>query len=136
MQELFNNKEAFLRISPKRLIILYLIMIGLLLEACYYMVTTKVYEIYRTKGYSICDTECLVVVLIPNWVTLEEISLDNKFISYEIVSKDAKLNEEVMETFWEIKLKIPKKLADKEIITLDFYYHKERLIKKIKDKMF
>lgn len=136
MLELFNNKEAFLRIKPKRLIIFYLIMIVLFGVASYYMINTKVYETYQTKGYSICDNECLVVVLIPNNLTFDKISLNNKFINYEIISQELKLNEELMTTFFELKLKIPQKLTNKEIITLNFYYQQERLIKKIKDKMF
>ena len=62
--------------------------------------------------------------------------LNNKNLDYEFVSKELKVDEEAFASYYEITLSTKESFENNEIVNLNFYYNKEKIITKIKEKMF
>jgi len=121
MLEIFNNKEAFLRIKPKNLLVIIMLILLVLIGLVIMSLKLKVYDNYQTKGYVTCNDKCFLVTMIPSNINYDIIYFNNKEIDYKLVNKDLKVIDD---------------FEDKEIISINFYYNKQRLINKIKTKMF
>lgn len=136
MLEIFNNKTSFLKLRPKRLGFIIFVFLVIVVFLILFMVKKDVYDNYQTKGYVTCDDKCIVVSVIPSNISYEMIYLNKKKIDYEIISKELKVDEDEFVSYYEISFSTPEKLNDKEIVELNFYYNKQRIIQKIKTKMF
>ena len=108
--------------------LLILIIIGI------FLVNIKIYDHYQTKGYI---ENGLIITVIPSSLKPEEIYLNNKKLNnYEITKKIVKVDKETMNSYQEITIKCHHDFQDQEIINLTFYYHKQRIITKLKEKIF
>lgn len=135
MVDLLCNKEAFLKKQPKKFIfgILIFILFGILLFSTYKI---KVYDNYQTKGYIYCCEECKLVVDIPSNISIEKIYVNNKEVNYTVLSEELKIDESNLISYYQLTLDVSGFSQDKEIVDVYIYYNKQRIITKIKDKMF
>lgn len=136
MLDIFNNKISFLRLKPQKIFILILIFLIIFISLIIFMIKNSIYDNYQTKGYVTCEENCTIVTAIPSNIDFEIIYLNDKKLNYEIISKELKVDEENFISYYELKISCNRKLDDKEIVKLNFYYNKQRIIKKIKAKMF
>lgn len=136
MVEIYNNKQAFLNKKPKGLFIVFLSLSLILLVLVILTYKIKIYDNYQTKGIVSCDVECLITVYIPTDISFEKIEINNKNIGYEIISQEIQIDEENFVSYYKLTLKTDYKLTNEEIINLNFYYNKQRIIKKLQTNMF
>ena len=136
MLDLFNNKNAFLKIQPKLGFYIVVIMIIILLGILIYICQKDVYDHYQTKGIVSCTTICTIKTAIPSNLNFEQISLNNQYLNYENINRELVVDEENYQTYYELTITTNQKLTNNEIVDLNFYYNKQRIIIKIKDKMF
>ena len=135
MVNILNNKEAFLREKPKKMFLIIIIP-SILLLLVVLITKFKVYDTYSTKGYSTCNDTCKIVVVIPSSLTFDKIYLNNEVAEYKIVNKQLEVDEENMVSYNKLIIETNKTFKDKEIVNVNFYYNKQRIITKIKEKMF
>lgn len=137
MLDIFNNKMAFLAKQPKReyiFIVFFTIIFSIIIGYTY---NKKIYDTYLTKGIVSCTTEvCTIKTAVPTNVDFKQVFLNNESLAYEIISKELLVDEQNYITYYEIVLETTLTLTDNEIVDLSFYYNKQRIITKIKDKMF
>ena len=136
MLDLFNNKIAFLKKEPKMGWFFVLIIILILLSLLHYICKKEIYDCYQTKGIATCTDECILTSAIPTTIHFDHITMNQKNLDYEMISKELKIDEENYQTYYEITLSIKNNLSNNEIVDLNVYYHKQRLIIKIIDQMF
>ena len=109
----------------------------LFLGLIYYTYKKEIYDTYQTKGIVNCEDTCEIITAIPtNIIDFKEIMLNNNYLSYDLISKNLKVDETNYISYYELVLRTPLSLADGEIVDLNFYYNKQRIITKIKEKMF
>lgn len=136
MLDLFNNKVAFLKKKPKMGFIAVIFVFVVLLILLYYICKVKIYDQYQTKGLVACSSTCTITVLIPSDLSYDEIWLNNKYFDYELIGKELQVDEENLESYFKLTLSTTEALTNNEIVNLSFYYNKQRIITKIKEKMF
>lgn len=137
MLDLFNNKVAFLKSKPKISFYIIIFILLLFLGLIYYTYKKEIYDTYQTKGIVNCEDTCEIITAIPtNIIDFKEIMLNNNYLSYDLISKNLKVDETNYISYYELVLRTPLSLADGEIVDLNFYYNKQRIITKIKEKMF
>lgn len=136
MIQIFNNKNALLSQKPRKLWILIIVIFSLFLGLLLFTCQVEVYDNYLTKGVVKCSDKCLITSFIPYDLEVTKIALNNKNIDYNILSKNLKIDEENYLSYYEISLTVNEELEDNEIIELNFYYNKQRIISKILQKMF
>lgn len=136
MVNIYDNKEAFLKLKPKRLIILFILIILVIIVITIFIIKIKAYDNYQTKGYINCEKECFIETLIPTSIAYEKIKIDNKDITYSLINKEIVIDKENYISYYKITLKSDLEYSNNEIIDINFYYNKQRIIEKIKDKMF
>lgn len=135
MMFLTDNKYSFLKLKPqktKTLLIIFLIIILLLIL----LIKVKVYDNFETKGYVFCDDSCTITAYIPTDIDYEEIYYKHQKLDYELLSKEVKVDEENLESYLELRLTSKENLRNGEIIRINFYYQKQRLISKVISLMF
>ncbi len=135
MVNLLDNKEAFLAVKPKFKMIVFII-ISLLFLILLLTFKIKTYDNYQTKGYITCDNSCHLVVAIPSNIKFQKIKVNNKNLKYRINKKELKIDEKNLVSYFELVLDINDTYKDKEIVDINFYYNKQRIITKIKERMF
>lgn len=136
MLNIYNNKEAFLRLKPYigfNLIILFILIVIIITIFASQKYT---YDNYLTKGTIICDQKCLINTIIPTDIEIAKIEIDNKAISYEIIDRKLIVDNEKYISYYEINLETPLITSDEKIVTINILYNKQRIIEKIKSKMF
>lgn len=136
MLDLFNNKVAFLKKKPKMGFIAVIFVFIALSILLYYTCKVKVYDQYQTKGIASCNNTCIITVLIPSKLSFDEIWLNNKYLDYELIGKELQVDEENFQSYFKLTLSTVDPLTNNEIVNLSFYYNKQRIITKIKEKMF
>ncbi len=136
MINIFNNKEAFLNEKPKYGFIVVILLIVVFLLIILYMCKTDIYDNYQTKGYISCNDSCVVITTIPSNLSYEKIDLNNKSLDYEIVNSELILDEVNYETYYKITISSSYVGQNNEIVDLNFYCNKQRIITKIKNNMF
>lgn len=136
MLDIFNNKISFLRLKPQKIFILILFFLIIFISLIIFMIKNSIYDNYQTKGYVTCEENCTIVTAIPSNIDYNMIYLNDFKINYEIISKELKVDEENFISYYEMEISCDRKLNDKEIVKLNFYYNKQRIIQKIKAKMF
>ena len=107
-----------------------------LLILLYYVCKVKVYDQFQTKGIVTCASTCTITVLIPSNLSYDEIWLNNKYVHFEEIEKELQVDEENLESYFKLTLATSEALTNNEIVNLTFYYNKQRIITKIKEKMF
>ncbi|MCM1052853.1 MAG: hypothetical protein NC483_02615 [Ruminococcus sp.] len=133
---MYNNKQAFLLKKPHKLWLLVLLITVVITLLVYIMIRLRIYDNYQTKGYVTCNSDCFINVMIPSNITFDKISINSKNMEYIVLKKELKLDEENLISYFDLTIKTNLVLNDKEIINLNFYYNKQRIIKKIKEKIF
>lgn len=136
MLDLFNNKTAFLKKKPTIGLSIIIFLLSILLFLLVYMCKKEIYDNYQAKGIVSCDKGCTITTAIPSNLNFEQIILNNKNLNYEVISKDLKIDKENYISYCEITISIKESLLDDEIVNLNFYYNKQKIITKIKEKMF
>ena len=136
MLDLFNNKTAFLKEKPKIGFIIVMLILLILFSLLLFICKKEIYDSYQTKGLVTCIDTCTISTTIPSNLDFEQVLLNNKYLNYEIISQELIVDEENLETYDKLTLSIDISLSNNEIIDLIFYYNKQKIITKIKDKMF
>lgn len=131
-----NNKESLLNINPINLFPMLIFMVlsfGVLVYIC----STKTMEDnYQTKGYVTCNTDCYITTILPSNIDFTSMDINKKIVEYEEEQRVLKVDTTNYVSYYEISLKVRGNYTDKEIVDLNFYYNKQRIIKKIFDKIF
>ena len=123
-----------MNIEPKKIIkIIVLIHLLILLIIGYFLIKTKIYDHYKTKGYT---KNNLIITYLPTNITYDKLFINNKEISCKIKSKELKVDENTLTSYNELSLDCLKQFSDNEIVDITFYYNKQRIITKLKDNMF
>lgn len=135
MNALLENKESLLNLKPKKLILL-IIMTIIFLLLIIISTKTKVYDNYQTKGYVSCNNRCTLTTILPTDIGYEKMYLSNKKKDLELISSIVKVDEEQYVSYRELSFILDDTYQDGEIVKVNFYYNKQRLIKKIKDLLF
>lgn len=136
MLDLYHNKVAFIRKAPHLgfiFIVSIFIIASLLVK---YVYEKQVYDTYKTKGVVVCDSTCVVITAIPSSLTFEKISINQNFVDLRVIKSEIKVDEANYTTYKELTLDSKSMYQNNEIVELIFYYNQERMITKIKNKMF
>ena len=136
MLDLLNNKQAFLKEKPKIGFIVTIVMTIILLMLLIYICQREVYDNYQTKGIVSCNEKCTITTVIPSNLNFEQVVVNNKNIHYEIIGKELRVDEKNYLSYYDLTLSTSLSFSNNEIVDLTFYYNKQRIITKIKDKMF
>ena len=136
MLEIFNNKEAFLKIKPRLGFIIFIFIIIALSFLLWYMYYKEIYDNFQTKGIVNCQESCQITAIIPTNINFIKIKLNNNYIKYKIANKELIIDDKNYSSYYSITLNVEEKLTNNEIVDLNFYYNKQRIINKIKNKMF
>ena len=136
MIDIYNNKESFLRNEPRMFFKLLLCLIIISFIFLIILSFIKIYDHHQTKGYATCSDTCIITTYIPSEIKYDFISFNNKNIDYKILREEIIISEEEMRTIKKITIETDNIFLDQEIINLNFYYNKQRIIIKIKDMMF
>ncbi len=136
MVDIFNNKESFRMKNPKKLWLVLIISIAVFIILIILIYKLQIYDNYQTKGYVICEDTCRVETYIPTNIKVDKISLNNKNLKYKVLSQKLQVDEKSLTSYYELTLKVNKTLSNNEILELNFYYNKQRIIKKIINKVF
>lgn len=136
MLDLFNNKTAFLKKKPTIGLSIIIFLLFILLFLLAYVCKKEIYDNYQAKGIVSCNETCTITTAIPSNLNFEQITLNNKNLNYELISKELKVDQGNYTTYYEIILSTQESLLNNEIVNLNFYYNKQKIITKIKEKMF
>ena len=136
MIDVYNNKEAFIKLKPKGLFMIFIFLTLILLVLFISSFKIKMYDNYQTKGYVNNTGVKEITTFIPTNINIEKIQINNKVIDYKIIEKEVILDEENYISYLKIVFKTDTSYEDKSIVDLNIYYNKQRIIEKIKEKMF
>ncbi len=136
MLEVFNNKSAFLKIKPKVGFILVIFMTSILLILIIYMFNTQVYDNLSTKGIISCENECQVITAVPSNIDFDKLKINKEEVLWELIGKELMVDEDNYLSYYTLTLIVEEEFNDKEIVDIDFYYNKQRIITKFIKKIF
>ncbi len=136
MVEIFNNKQAFLKTKPRNLSLILLIILFCCLILLIYLTFTKIYDNYPTTGFISCNDTCVLTTYLPSTITYDYLTINNKKKNYEILSQDIVIPEDTLISLKKIIYQVNNDYLDNEIVNLNFYYNKQRIINKILTKVF
>jgi len=136
MNKVVGNKEILLNMFPVRLFPLVLLMSISLSVLIYFCSIKTMYNNYRTKGYVTCSDDCYITTMIPSDIDLDIIEINKKTVEYKVILKNLEVDTTSYESYYEINLSVSGNYMDKEIVNINFYYNKQRIIKKILDMIF
>ncbi len=136
MIDIYNNVTAFISLKPRKFLLLGLSLLFILMVSFFLLSFTKISDNYPTKGYVTCDKDCILMAYLPSDIPLEEVTFNNKNYDYEVLNTEIYVPEPSIVSLKKITFKVKHKFQNNEIVNLNFYYHKQRIIVKIKDLMF
>lgn len=136
MFDIYNNKTSFIRLKPRKFLGLIIPLLIILLIIIYLLITTKIYDNYPTKGYITCSDKCILTTYIPSNIDYNNIYFNNKHYKSKIVTNEIVMEENSITTYRKLQLEVSHNYLNNEIINLNFYYHKQRIIVKIFQKIF
>ncbi len=136
MENLFQNKQAFLRKKPKNLFLVSIMFILLLLVVLVISLKVEVYDHYLARGYVNCSENCKIIVAVPTNIDIQKIKFNKKYIKPNILSKTIEIDEKNVISYYLYTFTNIYGLEDKEIVELNFCYNKQRLLKKIINSIF
>lgn len=131
-----NNKESLLNINPINLFPILVFMVLSFGVLVYFCSTKTMEDNYQTKGYVTCNTDCYITTILPSNIDFTSMDINKKLVEYEEEQRVLKVDTTNYVSYYEISLKVRGNYTDKEIVDLNFYYNKQRIIKKIFDKIF
>ena len=134
MINIYNNKESFLREKPHLFEIIVFFLILLIISIILLLYKIKIYDNYQTKGYTLEGN--IVTTVIPSNLTFSKIYLNNKNVKYKVLDEKISIDEEKMVSYKTLTIQFQENLKANLIVDLNFYYNKQRIISKIKEKMF
>lgn len=135
MMNILENKYAFTNLKPKKpIILIVLLLLSILIFILLFKI--KVYDNYQTKGYVSCNNSCTIKAFIPTDINYKEIAVNNKKVNYQVMSSEIKVDEQNLISYLELSIKVEAKVKEEEIVNLNFYYQKQRLITKLRNFMF
>ena len=137
MLDIYHNKEAFKKQKPFNFIYVVFFIIIILALIIYMIFKTEVYDHYEAKSYVTCTNLCTTSIAYPSNITYDFIQFNNKNITYQVDYEEIFIDEESLISFKKQSLTLLNNdFQDKEIITVNFYYHKQRLINKLLKLIF
>jgi len=136
MSDIYNNKEAFIKLKPKGLFTVFIFLTIILFALFISTFKIKIYDNYQARGYVNNDGITLITTFIPTNINVEKIQINNKNIDYEIIENEVIIDEENYLSYLKVVLKTDTSYENKSIVSINFYYNKQRLKEKIKEKMF
>ncbi len=136
MENLFQNKQAFLRKKPRNLFLVTIVLIILLLVILTISLKIEVYDHYLMRGYVNFSEDCKIIVAVPTNIDIQKIKYNNKYIKPNILSKTIQIDEENVSSYYLYNFANIDGLEDKEIIEFNFCYNKQRLLKKFINSIF
>jgi len=136
MLDIYHNKGAFLKEKPKNLFFISLLFVSFLLLFLVLSFKTETYDHYLTKGYVKCEGSCILTTFLPTNISYQKIKINDQDWSPIIIEKEVEISEENMMSYYRISFSMDNTFLDNEIVDLNFYYHKQRLLNKIWQKMF
>ena len=69
-------------------------------------------------------------------IDFDTIRINNEEVSYTLFKAETIVDEETLTSYKALDLYFDKALSNQEIVDLNFYYNKQRIIIKIKNKIF
>ena len=136
MIEIYNNKQAFLQTKPRNLSLILLIILLSIIILIIYLTFTKIYDNYSTNGVINCNDNCTLTTYIPSSITYDYLTINNKKKNYQILSQEIFIPQDTLISLNKIVFQVYNDYQDNEIVNLNFYYNKQRMIKKMLDKAF
>ena len=137
MDNIYNNKEAFKKIAPLNITIIILFMLTLIGLILVIKFKTKIYDNYQAKGYITCTTSCTLTVLYPSTITYDLLTINNKNLVAKKESEEIVIDEVNLISYKKLILSIPNNIfTDQEIVNVNFYYNKQRIINKLLKLIF
>lgn len=136
MINIYNNKEAFLRLKPHKIGLIITIFVLLFILTILFSCLSFTYDNFETKGFIICDKSCQVTTSIPSNISFTEIYLNKKVINYQELKKELKVDQENYISYYEITFTTDSLFQNSEIVNLNFYYNKQRIITKLINLIF
>lgn len=135
MMDLQENKQSFLMLKPKKpVLLIFLLLIFLIIFIL--SVNIKVYDNYQSKGYISCNNRCTLTTILPTDIDYNEIYIHNKKVNLELDSSTIKIDQEQYISYRELIFYVDDSYQDEQIVSVTFYYNKQRFIKKIKNLVF
>lgn len=134
MVDILNNKESFLRTKPHMLCLILIILLSFIILLVL-SIKIKVYDNYETKGIYTCNNECYLEVVVPSNIFYQEIEVNKKLVSFKVLSEDLEIDKDNMISYIKLKLDLDSTFKEQEIVDVNFYYNKQRIITKIKEKI-
>lgn len=134
MENLYQNKYAFLAKKPKNLFLVIIFLVIFLIFILVVSLKVKVYDHYLTRGYVDCSDTCKLIVTVPTSINIEKVKIKNKYIKLNTLSKNIELDKERVISYYLYTFDYG--VIDKEIIELNFCYNKQRILKKFIDSIF
>lgn len=136
MENLYQNKKAFLDEKPKKLFFISLSFIVFIIFILIISLKVDVYDHYLTKGYVDCSDACKVIVAVPTNIDIKKIKVNNKYLKLNILSKTIEIDEENVISYYLYNFFNDYGFEDKEILDFNFYYNKQRILKKFINSIF
>ena len=136
MVEIFNNKQAFLKTKPRNLSLILLIILLCIIILLIYLTFTKIYDNYTTNGVVTCENTCILTTYIPSNINYDYLTINNEKKNYEVLSHEIVIPEDTLISLDKVIFNIHNDYEDKEIVNLNFYYNKQRMITKMFNKAF
>lgn len=136
MESLYQNKIAFLKEKPKKLFLVSMLMLIFLVLILVISFKVEIYDHYLTKGYVDCEELCKIVVAVPTEIDIQKIKYKNKDFNANILSQSVEIDKEQVISYNLYNFANEMDFKDKEIVDLNFYYNKQRILKKFIDKIF
>ena len=137
MLDIYHNHVAFKNLKPLNFtyfIVLLTIMISLIILMLF---KTKVYDHYASKSYVTCEDTCTLDILYPSNINYDYIQFNNKNLTFNIIGEEIIIDEENFQSFKKQSLTFTNNVfKNQEIINVDFYYHKQRLLNKLLKLLF
>lgn len=135
MENLYQNKEAFLNKKPRNLFLIAIIFMVFIIFILLVFLKIEVYDHYLTRGYIECSDYCKAIVVVPTNIDIQKIKINNEYIKPIVLSKDIQIDEENVISYYLYNFQM-ENVQDKEIIDFNICYNKQRILKKFIDSIF
>lgn len=136
MVDIYSNKIAFLKLKPKKLFFLVFLFGAFILLLLIIAYKFETYDHLKTKGYAECGDACSIITYVPTSIPIKKMKLNNKDWNPTIIHKEIKIDEENIISYYRLAFSTNESFMDKEIVDIDIYYNKQRMLKKIFEKIF
>ena len=136
MIDIYNNKTSFLKLKPRKTIYILLFFIIIIIFTLIRISFIKVYDNYLTKGYITCNDKCFLTTFLPSNIEYQKITFNNKNYKYKILTNEISFDEANMISLRKLEIEVKHEYLNEEIVDINFYYNKQRIVEKVKEDMF